>query len=772
MAEPSLDTPSLIGIRIGHYSVRRKIGQGGMGVVYEGWDERLERKVAIKAISNSSAGNDSGARLWREARSLARVSHPHVCQVFEVLEEDNLLVLVLELLEGQSLADRLASGAMATSDAITIAREILLALDALHRLGIVHRDLKPSNIFLTPHGSKLLDFGLARSTQSQLRGDDTATALTIPGMVVGTPQYMSPEQASGYPAGPASDIFAVGCVLYEMLTSKSPFAGDSPVDVLYAVLHRNPQPLTGSRAIEALDQIIRRSLSKKPEQRFAAREMLEAITAVPLSGTTAATTRTRTVVRIIALPFRVLKKDEETDFLAYSLPDAISNSLSGLESLIVRSTALASHWEGPLDAKRVAAEAEVDAFLTGSLVHAAGCIRLSCQLVEAPSGTVLWSETVTSSMRDLFNVEDELSQHIVQSLMLPLSDRERRSFRRDVPATAQAYEYYLRANQLALTRTVDNMKVARDLYLQCIEEDANYAPAWARLGRVYGFLDKFSDGSDRGSGLVKHAFQRAFALNPDLALAHSLYTPTECDQGQALEAMVRLLQRARFRRNDADLFGGLVQACRYCDELDASVAAHERASHLDPQVLDSVAHTYFLLGDYQRTLDCYGSKAGYYLDCAALAALGDTRTALARLRQREQSGGATGTVRAIMLALQHYLEGNVEECIRATQVDERLARETPESFYYLARQLAKIPNQHERGISLLLHVLDCGFLCGSSLSRDPWFEPLRSCAAFTHVLELANQKQQDAHRAFVAAGGQDVLAIAEKITAPGFLVAD
>jgi len=223
MAEPSLDAPSLVGLQLGHYSVRRKIGQGGMGVVYEGWDDCLERKVAIKAISEFSANTDARGRLWREARSLARVNHPHVCQVFDVLEEKRVLVLFLELLDGQSLADRLATGAIATADAIAIGREILLALEALHALDIVHRDLKPSNVFLTKHGSKLLDFGLARSIQRTTTDGETITALTMPGLVVGTPQYMSPEQARGQPAGSASDIFAAGCVVYEMLTGKCAF---------------------------------------------------------------------------------------------------------------------------------------------------------------------------------------------------------------------------------------------------------------------------------------------------------------------------------------------------------------------------------------------------------------------------------------------------------------------------------------------------------------------------------------------------------------------
>jgi eukaryotic-like serine/threonine-protein kinase len=231
---------------IGHYRIRRKIGQGGMGVVYEGWDDRLKRPVAVKTIHEATESEQARSRLWREARSLARVNHPNVCQVFDVLEEGESLVLILELLDGQSLADRLRTGMVTTSEALTVERQILGALQALHDLGIVHRDLKPSNIFLTRHGCKLLDFGLARTMDATITDDPnqtrTTASLTAPGLIVGTPHYMAPEQAGGLPAGPAADIFAVGSILYEMLTGRRPFEGISLVDVLYAVLHQNPAP--------------------------------------------------------------------------------------------------------------------------------------------------------------------------------------------------------------------------------------------------------------------------------------------------------------------------------------------------------------------------------------------------------------------------------------------------------------------------------------------------------------------------------------------------
>ncbi len=749
---------------ISHYRIRRKIGEGGMGAVYEGWDERLGRAVAIKTVREAAQSKDARNRLWREARSLARVSHPRVCQVFDVLEDDNDLFLVLEYLEGQSLADRIASGAIAASEAMAVERQILEALEALHNLGIVHRDLKPSNVFLTRHGVKLLDFGLARSTSPSIGAvaNQAATASTGSAMIVGTPQYMAPEQASGGAVGPVADLFAAGAIFYEMLTGRRAFNGACCVDVLYAVMHQDPPALSGSPEIEALDRVIRRAMAKRPEERYrSAQAMLEAVDSViHRSSCAAVASQSQSVARLIALPFRVLKNDEETDFLAFSLPDAISSSLSGIDSLIVRSSLVAARLEGSGDPKRIATEAEVDFILAGSLLRVGDRIRLTCELVEAFSATMIWSETINTSMKDLFKIQDELSERIVHSLMLPLSERERSLMRRDVPASAKGYEFYLRANRIAAIRTLDNMQLARDLYLQCLDEDPDYAPGWARLGRVNRFIEKFGEDPDRDFHRADEAFRKAFALNPDLAIAHNLYTPIECDQGRAQQAIARLLGRARFRRNDPDLFAGLVQACRYCDELEASVAAHQRARYLDPYVATSVAHTYFLLGDYQKTLECYGTKGGFYLDCAALVMQGDNETALARLRQREQSGGATGSVRAIMQSLRAYLEGDYDRCLSAIEAGQALTLRDAESLYYSARHLARI-NEWERALKTLAKVIGSGFLCGSAMSRDPWLATLRHLPDYSRLSEIAEEGHRKAHASFLEAGGSHLLTIPE-----------
>ena len=733
-----------------------------MGVVYEGWDDRLERTVAIKTIHEAYESKAARRRLWREARSLARVSHPHVCQVYDVLEENEVLVLIMELLDGQSLADRLLTGIITALEAMGIVRQMLQALQALHDLGIVHRDLKPSNVFLTRHGVKLLDFGVARAMDAALPTDSSQTkteeSFTGAGVIIGTPLYMSPEQARGLPAGPAADIFSIGSIFYELLTGKRPFERPSLVDVLYAVVHQNPPPLSGSREIEALDRIIRRAMEKSIEDRYGcALEMQLALESISLSGSTAVTARARTVSRMIVLPFRTLKRDEQTDFLTFTLPEAISNSLSAMENLIVRSSLLASRFEGQPDPKRVAVEADVDAFLTGSLLRAGDRFRLTCQLVEAPGGTVIWSESANSSMQDLFTIQDELCERILQSLQLPLEERERRTSNRDIPASARAYEYYLRANQAARVHTLDNAGLARDLCLACLEESPEYAPAWVLLGRVYHFLGKFSDDAEGNFERAELAFHRAFAINPDLAIAHHFYTAAECDEGRAQKAMLRLLEQARFRRNDPGLFAGLVQACRYCDELETSVAAHLRARHLDPHAATSAAHTYFVMGEYATAIDCYGKK-GYYLDCAALAALGEDRTALSILRAREQSGRTTGAVQGIMRSLRAYLEGDWDESYSAIMTEQTAIQGDPEILYYSARQLARI-HETDRAIAALSNAINRGFLCASGMERDPWFESLRSCPRYDALMQEAERRRCEMHTVFLAAGGAQVISV-------------
>jgi serine/threonine protein kinase len=259
---------------------------------------------------------------------------------------------------------------MPPSEAISLAIAMLSALTALHRRGIVHRDLKPSNVFLTPHGVKLLDFGLARP----LSLDAETTSLTMPGILLGSPRYMAPEQARGEEVDARADLFAVGAVLFEMLSGRPAFNRATAIEALHAVLHEQPPALVGSLAVVELDRVIQRALAKSPGDRYqTADDMGKDLRACLSRGELAASPVVRATTRLIVPPFRLLRPDPAIDFLAFSLADAITVSLSALDSLVVRSSLAAPRFaEGSPDLRALASEANVDAIVTGTLLHAAG----------------------------------------------------------------------------------------------------------------------------------------------------------------------------------------------------------------------------------------------------------------------------------------------------------------------------------------------------------------------------------------------------------------
>jgi TolB-like protein/predicted Ser/Thr protein kinase len=391
----------------GRYRLLGKLGEGGMGVVYLAEDTALGRRVALKTIRPEVADRTARERLRREARAAAAVSHPNVCQVYEVGEERGETFLAMELLEGESLASRLAKGPMPLAEALSTAIAILLALDAVHAKGIVHRDLKPSNVFLTPHGVKLLDFGLALPMEG---GGSGGQRLTQTGFFVGTPGYMAPEQWTGEEVGGKADVFAVGAMLVEMVAGVRAFRGERAAELMHSVLHDQPPSLTGGPAVEAVDRVIQRALGKRADDRPAAGAMAEelrASLALPGGGERPAAVH---IQRMVVVPFRPLRADPEIDFLPLGLADALTTSLRGIEGLSVLSSQVgARHAGDALDPRRVA-ETGAQLALTGTLVRSGGRLRVHAELVEVPDGRVAWSKTAEGATDDLFKLQDDLAR--------------------------------------------------------------------------------------------------------------------------------------------------------------------------------------------------------------------------------------------------------------------------------------------------------------------------------------------------------------------------
>ena len=739
---------------IGPYTIVREIGRGGMGVVYEGWDDRLSRPVAIKTILRAS-DPAMRERFVREARAAAAVSHPNICQLFDIGEHEGEPFLCMELLEGRSLAERLTDGPIPVPDAAATQLAVLSALGALHRRGIVHRDLKPTNIFLSVNGVKLLDFGLARGASTSL----DETAVTMPGTVMGSPRYMSPEQVRGDEVDARTDIFSAGLVLYEMLSGRAAFGGTSAVDVLHAVVHEHPPALMGSPAVIDLDRVIQRAVSKTREDRYQSAEDMASDLRASLSRGDAGVVRPRATKRLVVLPFRVLRPDPEVDFLAFSLPDAITISLSALDSLTVRSSLAAARFsEGPLDLRSLASDLGVEAAITGTLLHAGKAVRVAVQLIEVPSGTVRWSHTAQVPLDDLFTIQDSVCSAVVDAFSLKLTKKEHDGLRQDVPARPEAYEQYLRANRLSTTAS--QWPLARDLYLKAVEADPSYAPAWARLGRVLRNIGKYGRTPEDRTQYqrAEDAFQRAFALNPDLALAHNLYTYMEVETGRAQQAVQRLLGRLQTRTNDPDLFAGLVQACRYVGLLDASVAAYHRATRLDPATVTSVAHSYFMLGQYQRAIEVDPDRPPY-VSVIAFIALRQYEDAKALCEAAKAHAGAHPHVELMVQLFEAMLTGQIEDGRKVlAELTDFAGFNDPEGWFYWAQGAAFLDDP-DFALELLTRGVTTGFSCPRALESTPLFDSLRGSSEFARLLAVAREGHEAAEIAFAQADGHRLLGL-------------
>ncbi|MCA1651397.1 MAG: serine/threonine-protein kinase [Acidobacteria bacterium] len=736
---------------MGRYAIERKLGEGGMGVVYAARDDRLERTIALKTLAALVNDETARQRLWREARAAASVNHPNICQIYEIGEDGGRLFIAMELLEGEALSDRLRRGPLSASEAVPIGLGMLAALAALHARGIVHRDLKPSNVFLTAHGVKLLDFGLAGPEPDGSLGPDTG--LTRTGVVMGTPRYMAPEQVTGEAVDTRSDLFAAGAILFEMLAGRPAFGSRNIVEVLHATRYEQPPALTGSPLVAAVDRVIRRAMAKRPAERpTSADSMAEELRAIRGVDSGATPSLAQALTRLVVLPFRVLRPDPETDFLAFSLPDAIATSLSGNASLIVRSSAVAARFgpETP-DLKALAAEADVDHVVMGTLLRAGDQLRAAAQLIEAPAGTLLTSHTVQSSLGDLFRLQDDIAQRVSEALSLPLAGGT-------APRDARAYELYLRANELA--RTYEGLSAARDLYQRCLELDSRFAPAWAHLGRCHRVIGKYVDAEPDSEARAEDAFRRALALSPRLSVAHKFYANLEADIGQAQGALVRLLGEANHHGNDPELFAGLVHACRYCGLYEQSVAAHAEARRLDPNVPTSVEQTLLMTGDIDRLLAVEPTRIDAGADDAIrVIGLGlagrrdDARQKLLEMRRSSRIPLFQSWIEYLFAWLD---QRSADMLVLRSNFSRLTIWNDPEAIFLQGWLLCDV-GQHEAGLGHLRDAVAKGYFVSSTLSGLRQFYALRTDPAFRALLEQAEAGRQKALAAFREAGGERLI---------------
>jgi len=549
------------GARIGPYEVIGLLGAGGMGEVYRARDGRLGRDVAIKVLPDSLASDPERLRRFeREARAAGCLNHPNLLTVHNVGSHDGSPYIVSELLEGETLRERDRLEGFSLRKALEVAIAVARGLSAAHAKGIVHRDLKPENLFVTKDGRvKILDFGLAklqRTSDVAMPEGETASQGTAAGMVVGTAAYMSPEQVRGRPADHRSDIFSFGVLLYEIVSGRRPFRGDTPADVMTAILREDSPELQarGGPVPPALDRIVRRCLEKRAEDRFhSAHDLALALEAVSEPRDLSVESACRSPVRpalpaqdkaIIVLPFKDISPGGDNEYFSDGLTDEIIADLSKIRSLRVISRTSAMRLKGTgKDVRSIGRELNVQYVLEGSVRKAGANLRITAQLVDATTDAQLWAEKYSGTLEDVFAIQERLSRTIVEALKLRLSPEEDRSIGERPIGDLRAYECYLRARVEMWRWSEDALDRARRLLHDGLAIVGENAVLRAAMGSVLCLY--VEAGIRRDESCLDEAEEcaiKVFALDPDSADGHRLRGAIEYQRGRVQEAVRHLKQ--------------------------------------------------------------------------------------------------------------------------------------------------------------------------------------------------------------------------------------
>ena len=559
--------------KVGHYYVVGKLGEGGMGVVYRARDERLERDVALKVLREGSLTDEAARKRFRkEAIALSRLNHPNIATVFDFDSEDGVDFLVMEYVEGVSLAHRIASSGLSEKETAAIGAQIAQALEEAHDHGVVHRDLKPGNILLTPKGRvKVLDFGLARLLQpvDGLEGPESLTQTTA---MAGTLPYMTPEQLQGEAADARSDIHAVGAVLYEMATGQQAFHEQLTSRAIDQILHHPPiSPRAINRRMSPeLERIILKCLEKSPNDRYqSARELEVDLRRAATGSTTAAAVpahrsprglrrsaifagllivalaailagfnvqgirdliagrgRLSQIRSIAVLPLENLSRDPEQEYFADGMTDAVITDLAKIGALrVISRTSVMRFKRTQKSIPEIAHELNVDAVMEGSIERAGNRVRITAQLIRASTDQHLWAESYDRDMQDVLRVQEEIARSIASEVRIQLTPQEQALLTKNRPVDPEAYELYLKGRYFWGKRTQQSNERAISLFHDAIAKDPKYASAYSGLADCYILFGiSFDVGSfspTQAFPQAKAAAEKALKIDDTLADGHN-----------------------------------------------------------------------------------------------------------------------------------------------------------------------------------------------------------------------------------------------------------
>lgn len=625
---------------ISHYRIIRELGAGGMGEVYLAEDTRLGRHVALKFLPASYQYDpDRRTRFLAEARATSALRSPHIVSIFDIGEHEGSIFIVMEYVDGEPLSDRLARGPLAMREVIDFTAQIADALVEAHKIGIIHCDIKSDNLIVNERGSvKILDFGIAKVIESKSKSRDSTKKLgqqTVVHVVIGTVSYMSPEQAMGDPLDHRSDIFSLGVVMYEMLTGRLPFDGETSTEVIDKIIHEEPPAIArlNYNVPPELERITRKCLEKEKDRRYqSAQEMLTDLrnlqrdidsgprTGYGLNRNTAVVRRPRarrSIDSLAILPLINTSGDPETDYLSDGITESLINNLSQLPKLRVMARSTVFRYKPRTtsrldlqepDAMQVGRELNVSAALIGRILQREDTLIIKAELVDTSDGSHLWGGQVSRQMSELNSIEEEIATEISEHLRLKLTGAQKKRLTRRYTENTEAYQLYLKGRYHWNKRTEEGIRKGTEYFEQAISLDANYALAYAGLADCYNLLSSYSPVPPRTSFLrAKATAMKALKLDPNLPEAHASLAHIrfwyEWDWPSAELEFTKAIE-LNPGYTTAHLWYALYLAAM--NRMDEAVAAVKRAQELDPLSLIinfNVARVLYFAGEYDEAED-------------------------------------------------------------------------------------------------------------------------------------------------------------------------
>ena len=751
----------MIGTTLSHFKITAKLGEGGMGEVYRAEDTKLGREVAIKVLPDRvSRGRPDLDRFLREARAASSLNHPNICTIHDIGEHEGGPFIVMELLEGESLRERIAKGPVSLDSLLAIALQISGALDAAHEKGIVHRDIKPDNLFVGKNDhAKILDFGLAKLTHSEK--DVVATndpthlqegPITRSGSTLGTVAYMSPEQALGKIVDARTDIFSLGAVLYEMAVGERAFPGDTEAAVFDRILNHPPQLDKIAEEFADLQRIVGKALEKDRDLRYqSAAELHADLKRLQLDNLTGEHSRPLAVEvdarrAVVVLPFKMLSGGDEYEFLSLALAEAVSHDLSSIPELVLRPTsAVVRYASQTIDPMQVARDLNVAVVVEGSIQRLGSNVRVQVQAWDSPGGSTILSVKLDGTLDDLFGLQDQ----VAETLSSGLGVRSEEASAQPPTTNPHAYEQYLRASEHLLRWTAGDTSRAIELLRSAVTLDPEFSNGWARLSGALVGMGALFDPAPAWFEQAQGAIERALALDPG--------------DPDAWTARGRMLWSAHHGFQNAEALRDLTKACGHsAHPFDAPlwlsvvlthVGLHEEAlsivneaMEIQPDDLMAMivkGETLGWMGDTESFLEYMerglaqdpASPFGHLLLPIPLVYLGRFEQAENALRSAK---GVLGED-TLLLALEGLLWAKRGERARATSSleaafgEQKSVSHVHHTYHYAAAAYATL-GDGPRAVQELEKATRAGMPNYPAFSVDPHFDQLREHPDFKEMM--------------------------------------